>query len=79
MVTTTPLAPQRGVVAHFDDPRGLGIVRSDSGHEYPFHCAAIADGTRTVDEGARVRWNVVPGRLGRWEAADIEPDRESDG
>ena len=72
-MVVTPLAPQRGVVVTFDDPRGLGVVRSESGHEYPFHCAAIADGSRTVDVGAAVRWRVVPGRLGRWEAAEIEP------
>lgn len=74
MVVTTPLAPQRGVVVEFDDPRGLGVVRSDAGIEYSFHCAAIADGSRTVIVGARVCWRVVPGRLGAWEAADIAPD-----
>ena len=74
MVVTTPLAPQCGVVIEFDDPRGLGVVRSDAGVDHPFHCAAIADGSRTVMVGARVCWRVVPGRLGRWEAADIAPD-----
>jgi CspA family cold shock protein len=60
-----------GVVASFDDPRGLGVVRGDDGDEYPFHCTAIADGTRTIDDGARVRFEVVAGHMGRWEAARI--------
>jgi cold shock CspA family protein len=60
-----------GVVASFDDPRGLGVVRSDDGTEYPFHCTAIADGTRAIDEGAQVRFEVVAGHMGRWEASRI--------
>jgi cold shock protein len=67
------LAPGRGVVEAFDDPRGLGVVRSDDGVELPFHCTAVADGTRTIAVGARVAYRVVPGRLGRWEAADLRP------
>ena len=63
----------RGVVESFDDPRGLGIVRSDDGREFPFHCTAIADGTRTIEEGRPVSFEVVAGHLGRWEAADIVP------
>ena len=62
-----------GVVASFDDPRGLGTVRADDGTEYPFHCTAIADGTRTIDEGVAIEFEVVAGRMGRWEAARIRP------
>jgi hypothetical protein len=47
------------------------VIRTDAGDELGFHCTAIADGTRTVDAGRRVRARVVPGRLGRWEAADV--------
>jgi CspA family cold shock protein len=72
-VSSVPLAPGRGTVASFDDPRGLGVVRSDAGVDYPFHCTAIADGSRTIDEGAVVTFRVVAGRLGRWEAADLRP------
>jgi cold shock CspA family protein len=39
---------------------------------WPFHCTAIADGSRTVETGRRVRFDVVPGLLGRWEASGIE-------
>jgi cold shock CspA family protein len=62
-----------GTVATFDDAAGWGTVRSDDGGEHFFHCVAIADGTRTIAQGARVRFTVVPGLLGRWEASGLEP------
>jgi cold shock CspA family protein len=68
---TVPLGDGHGVVATFDDPRGLGTVRGDDGVEYPFHCTAIADGSRTIDIGTEVTWSVAAGRLGRWEAVGI--------
>jgi cold shock CspA family protein len=66
------LTPGTGVVAAFDEPRGLGVIRGDDGADVPFHCTAIADGSRTVETGRRVRFEVVPGLLGRWEASGIE-------
>jgi cold shock CspA family protein len=68
-----PLGPGRGVVESFDDPRGLGVVRSDLGVDYPFHCTAVADGTRTIEAGTPVAFRVAPGRSGRWEATDLVP------
>jgi cold shock CspA family protein len=68
-----PLGAGRGTVVSFDDPRGLGVVRSDEGVEHPFHCTAIADGTRAIEVGTAVTYRVVPGRLGRWEASDMRP------
>jgi cold shock protein len=67
----TPFEEATGAVAAFDEPRGLGEIRSDDGDDVPFHCTAIADGTRTIAVGRRVRYQVVPGRLGRWEAARV--------
>ena len=61
-----------GTVTEFDDPRGLGTVTADDGATYPFHCTAIADGTRTIDVGAVVEFEVVPGRMGRWEATAVQ-------
>ena len=58
-------------MVEFDDPRGLGVIRSEGDGEYPFHCTAITDGTRTIDVAARVSFRVTPGRLGRWEATAI--------
>ena len=61
----------RGTVSAFDDPRGLGTVTADDGTAYPFHCTAIADGSRTIEVGTTVEFQVVPGRMGRWEAAQL--------
>ncbi|HET6952364.1 MAG TPA: cold shock domain-containing protein [Acidimicrobiales bacterium] len=73
MPAPLPFREVTGEVAAFDEARGLGTVRVDGGDEVPFHCTAIADGSRAIDEGARVRFSVVPGRLGRWEATHIAP------
>jgi cold shock CspA family protein len=62
-----------GVGAAVDEARGLGTVRADDGAALGFHCTAIADGSRTIAEGTPVRFVVVPGHLGQWEAADIVP------
>jgi hypothetical protein len=35
-----------GKVSAFDERRGLGEVTADDATVYPFHCTAIADGTR---------------------------------
>ncbi|MBL8779084.1 MAG: cold shock domain-containing protein [Acidimicrobiales bacterium] len=63
-----------GSVVSFDDPRGIGTVVDDAdGQEHFFHCTAIADGTRTIEVGAAVDFEVVPGRMGRWEATNLRP------
>jgi cold shock CspA family protein len=72
-LVTVPLGASEGEVVAFDDPRGIGAVRTADGHELAFHCTAIADGTRSIDVGAQVRFRVAPGRGGRWEAFDLRP------
>jgi cold shock CspA family protein len=62
-----------GTVVSFDEHRGYGAVADATGVEWPFHCTAIAGGERTIDVGRAVRFTVVPGRLGRWEATKVEP------
>ena len=62
-----------GRVVQFDEQRGLGEVESTEGGRYLFHCTRIADGSRTIGLNAAVVFEVVPGPLGRWEAADIRP------
>lgn len=54
----------------FDEARGLGEVEVD-GARYPFHCTAIADGTRTIPVGTEVTFELRPGGSGRWEATAI--------
>lgn len=62
-----------GTVVEFDDAAGIGRVRDDGpdGETRFFHCTAIADGTRTIEVGAKVIYDVRPGHLGQWEAAAI--------
>jgi CspA family cold shock protein len=62
-----------GVVAAFDEPRGVGTVTSADGESYFFHCTQITDGTRTIAPGTAVTFEVRPGHLGRWEAAAVTP------
>jgi hypothetical protein len=64
---------RRGRVGAFDAEAGLGEVRAEDDRAYPFHCVAIADGTRRVEVGAAVTFTVGPGLPGRWEAFDIRP------
>jgi CspA family cold shock protein len=60
-----------GRVTVFDEPGGLGTVVTDYGRSLPFHCTAIADGSRTIAVGTRVAFSVVAGHLGRWEATGL--------
>lgn len=62
-----------GAVSEFDEERGTGTVEDGEGRRLFFHCTAIADGSRTIAAGTRVTYMVVPGGLGRWEAADLRP------
>ena len=57
-----------GRVVEFDEHVGTGTVEGDDGARRFFHCVAIADGSRRIDVGAAVTFDVVPGRLGRYEA-----------
>jgi CspA family cold shock protein len=76
------MAPPRlvGRVSSFDEVVGLGEIAPDgppaaapagARAQYRFHCTQIADGSRVVEVGARVSFRLLPGRDGRWEAADI--------
>ncbi len=62
-----------GTVVAFDEEKGYGTVRGEDGVEHFFHCTAISDGSRTIDVGAAVTFDVVAGHLGRWEASAVSP------
>lgn len=62
----------QGAVTEFDDARGLGTVES-GGRTFPFHCTQISDGSRTIEVGTVVSFEVSPGGLGRWEATAVTP------
>jgi len=59
----------RGTVTAFDEHVGLGEITSD-GEVIAFQCIGIADGTRTIDVGADVTFELLP-KLGRYEATAI--------
>lgn len=56
-----------GIVTAFDEAVGLGTVTDAAGDEFGFHCIEIADGSRSIDVGAPVRFDVRR-KLGRSEA-----------
>ena len=60
-----------GVVVEWDEHGGYGTVRGDDGTEHFFHCTQLVDGTRTTEISQRVTFDVVPGRLGQWEATNL--------
>jgi cold shock CspA family protein len=62
-----------GTVTAFDEHVGLGQITADAddgGAVIAFQCIAIADGTRTIEIGTPVSFELVP-KLGRYEAAAI--------
>lgn len=61
-----------GAVTAFDVEVGLGEITTDDGRVVPFHCIAIADGTRDIELGVRVRFDLLA-KLGRYEATAIQP------
>lgn len=63
----------QGTVVEFDYERGLGTLLADDGRRLGFHCTAVADGSRQVEAGTRVTFEVMAGRRGRWEATAIRP------
>ena len=61
----------RGRVVAFDEHRGLGEVEDTRGERFPFHCTAIADGSRSIAVGRVVEFRVVTGPIGTREAAGV--------
>ena len=59
------------MVTAFDPERGLGTVATEGGDDLPFHCTAVADGSRTIEVGTRVVFRSAPGHLGRMEAREL--------
>jgi hypothetical protein len=60
-----------GVIESFDDRRGDGVMRSDAGERFYFHCVSITDGTRHIESGVRVRAERHVGHVGRDEVVAV--------
>jgi cold shock CspA family protein len=63
-------AGRRGSVTAFDEAAGLGTIAAADGTDHPFHCIEIADGSRSIEVGTEVSFDLLA-KLGRWEAANI--------
>jgi|TARA_R110002110_G_scaffold9459_7_gene46470 cold shock CspA family protein len=59
-----------GVVSEFDGAVGLGVIMSGDGSSHIFHVIEIADGTRSIDIGVDVSFDLLA-KFGRYEAANI--------
>ena len=66
-------ASYSGRVASYDDLVGRGEIEARGGLHFPFHCTAIADGSRTITPDTPVHFRLVPGPLGALEAVAIRP------
>jgi cold shock CspA family protein len=66
-------AQYTGRVAGYDDHRGRGEIEVGGDFRFPFHCTAIADGSRSIAEGTPVQFRLVIGPLGALEATAVAP------
>ena len=56
---------KEGTVKWFNDAKGFGFIEQDNGSDIFVHYSAIkADGFKTLNEGARVQFEVVEGPKG---------------
>ena len=60
-----------GRIESFDDRRGDGVLLSDEGERFYFHCVSIANGTRHIEPGVRARGERRVGHVGRDEVVDV--------
>lgn len=60
-----------GLIESFDDRRGDGVLLSEEGERFYFHCVAIANGTRHIEPGVRAQGERRVGHLGRDEVVAV--------
>ena len=62
-----------GTVSIFSTSEGQGVVTGDDQRTYRFHCTQIVGGARSIATGTAVRFDVIAGHLGKWEATRLQP------
>lgn len=60
-----------GTVTAFDADKGFGYLRTPDGRELFFHCTEILDGSRVIEVGTMVSFDLVAGHRGRYEASRV--------
>jgi CspA family cold shock protein len=56
---------QEGTVKWFNDAKGFGFIEQEDGNDLFVHFSAIkGDGFKSIQEGARVQFDVVDGPKG---------------
>ena len=64
---------KEGTVKWFNDSKGFGFIEQDEGKDVFVHHTAIqAEGFKTLNEGARVRFEIVDGPKGPAAANVVE-------
>jgi cold shock CspA family protein len=69
---TEPANTVFGVVTAFDEYVALGEITDEAGTIWPFHCVSIANGSRTIEVGERVKFETTF-HVSRHEAVNIRP------
>ena len=70
-VATATGAHSQGAVKWFNESKGFGFIQDDGGEDVFVHFSAIqTDGFKTLAEGDRVEYDVVPGEKGK-QAANV--------
>ena len=55
----------RGIVKWFNENKGTGVIRSETGEELPVHFAdLVGEGFKTLDEGETVEFEKAEGEKG---------------
>ncbi len=62
----------KGTVKWFSNEKGYGFISSETGEDLFVHYSAIqGDGYKTLDDGAKVEFDVVPGKNGKMQADNV--------